>query len=111
MALATGELSASQARTISWDRWSVRATVAAAGFNLIVLFARLHGLIYLLYRNPSFLITESNTIFRTPVPTPPPAFGFPSAIGRFGPFTVFIYDHDVAADIGRGAAPAASAQP
>ncbi len=58
MALATGELPAAHARSITLDRWPVRALIAAAGLNVIVLLGQLRGLIHALFRIPDAASTE-----------------------------------------------------
>ncbi len=45
---------------------------------------------------PTFLITSS----MTPPSSPPASWGLPAALEHFGPYTVFIYGHDIAANLG-----------
>ena len=49
----------------------------------------------------SFLITDSRRSDAGAVTTPPAAFGHPLTAAPFGTFTVYIYNHDLAADLGR----------
>ncbi len=47
----------------------------------------------------SFLITQSGSNFASN----PPALGAPLATASYGPYTVYVYGHDVAANLGKGA--------
>jgi len=48
----------------------------------------------------SFLLTDSQPSDPLAVTSPPPAFGHPLIAGTFGTFTVYVYNHDLAADLG-----------
>jgi hypothetical protein len=48
----------------------------------------------------TFLLTDSRPGNPIAVAAPLPAFGPPSKVGAFGAFTVYVYGHDLAADLG-----------
>jgi hypothetical protein len=48
---------------------------------------------------PTFLVVDSRPSVPAAVVSPPPQFGPPVADRRFGPFTVYIYGHDLARDM------------
>jgi hypothetical protein len=48
----------------------------------------------------TFLVTDSRTTITTSFSAAPAAFGSPLATTAFGPYTVYVYDHDIAANLG-----------
>jgi hypothetical protein len=51
-------------------------------------------------RTSTFFVTDSQEATLSPIPAPSPAFGDPEARASFGVFTVYVYRHDLATDLG-----------